>query len=137
MGPLTTHRRVVAITEFVRDAQSKGANVEIGGKISEAFESGYYFEPTVITGVPQDSRLIQEEIFGPVLTVQTFQSEDEALALLNGTPYGLSCSVFTRDLPRAQRMARGLGMASTQSWQSVAEWISLPNIILPSMSRPG
>ncbi len=120
MGSLIakSHRdKVQGFVEYAK--QSKGLEIVTGGRIPEAHAKvGAYFEPTVITGVPQDSRLIQEEIFGPVLTVQTFQGEDEALSLLNGTPYGLSCSVFTRDLPRAQRMARGarMGLVWVNTW---------------------
>ncbi|MHA0111791.1 aldehyde dehydrogenase family protein, partial [Klebsiella pneumoniae] len=74
--------------------------------------------PTVITGVKQESRLIQEEIFGPVLTVQTFTTEEEMATLVNGVPYGLSCSVFTRDLARSQRAARAIrsGLVWLNSW---------------------
>ncbi len=120
MGSLIAKSHRDKVQGFVDYAKkSKGVEIVTGGRVPEAFAKlGAYFEPTIVTGVPQDSRLIQEEVFGPLLTVQTFQGEDEALALLNGTPYGLSCSVFTRDLPRAQRMARGarMGLVWVNTW---------------------
>ncbi len=120
MGSLVakSHRdKVQGYVDFAR--KSAGLEVLTGGKIPTAYaHTGAYFEPTVIAGVPQDSRLIQEEIFGPVLTVQTFETEEEALAMLNGTPYGLSCSLFTNDLDKAQRVAKEarMGLVWINTW---------------------
>ena len=79
---------------------------------------GAYYQPTIIDGVTQESRLIQEEIFGPVLTVQSFSDDDEALELVNGTKYGLSCSVWSRDAARLERLTRGvrMGLVWQNSW---------------------
>jgi len=71
-------------------------------------ESGYYYAPTVISGLKQDDALVQQEVFGPVLTVQEFSSDDEALALANGVDYALSSSIWTTDHQRVLRFSRDL-----------------------------
>ena len=119
MGSLISRSHREKVAGYVEHARGlPGVEILCGGRVPEAFPKGAYFEPTVITGVRQDSRLVQEEIFGPVLTVQTFESFDEAMALLNGTPYGLSCSVFTADLAKAQRAARvaQMGLVWVNGW---------------------
>lgn len=119
MGSLISKTHRDKVMDYVEHARTlPGVEIVTGGRIPQGFERGAYFAPTVVTGVAQTSRLVQEEIFGPVLTVQTFADETEALRLLNGTPYGLSCSVFTRDLGRAQRMARGaeMGLVWVNGW---------------------
>lgn len=123
MGALisTEHRdKVASFVELTRSGHKGTGEILCGGKkpAIPGLEKGAWFEPTVISNVAQDSRLIQEEIFGPVLTVQTFKDFDEALALTNGVPYGLSCSVFTRDGARAQQFARKvrMGMVWINGW---------------------
>src|SRR3546814_4616569 len=78
----------------------------IGGKPADL--SGNWFEPTILTGVEQSSEIVQEEVFGPVLTLQTFHTEDEAVELANGTEYGLAATLFTSDEARAERVAAQL-----------------------------
>jgi len=82
------------------------ATIATGGR--RLGETGCFFEATIVTGIHQDDEVVQQEIFGPVLTVQPFGSEEEALALANGVPYALAASVWTRDHARALRFSRDL-----------------------------
>jgi aminomuconate-semialdehyde/2-hydroxymuconate-6-semialdehyde dehydrogenase len=121
MGSLIAraHRdRVDRFVELARRREAGCGEVLRGGRVPAGLTRGAFYEPTVIAGVAQSSRLVQEEIFGPVLTVQTFDEDDEALELLNGTPYGLSCSIWSRDLQRAERAAARarFGLVWLNSW---------------------
>jgi betaine-aldehyde dehydrogenase len=82
------------------------ATVTTGGK--RIGDRGFYVEPTVVDGLRQDDVLVQNEIFGPVITVQTFENEEEAIAKANGVPYALASSVWTKDLGRGLRMSNAL-----------------------------
>jgi aminomuconate-semialdehyde/2-hydroxymuconate-6-semialdehyde dehydrogenase len=96
-----------------------GVKIECGGKIPDGLpKSGAWLEPTLIINVPQDSRLIQEEIFGPVLTVQTFKGFDDAIAKVNDTKYGLSCSVWTNDIHKANQASNKIrtGLVWINCW---------------------
>ena len=90
----------------VIDELPSHAKVETGGK--QFGTDGFYFEPTVVSGLQQDDAAVQEEIFGPVITVQTFTDESDAVAKANGVPYGLSSSVWTENHGIAMRMSRNL-----------------------------
>jgi aminomuconate-semialdehyde/2-hydroxymuconate-6-semialdehyde dehydrogenase len=121
MGSLIAraHRdRVDRFVELARRREAGCGEVLRGGRVPAGLSRGAFYEPTVIADVAQSSRLVQEEIFGPVLTVQTFEEDDEALELLNGTPYGLSCSIWSRDLQRAERAAARarFGLVWLNSW---------------------
>jgi betaine-aldehyde dehydrogenase len=104
-GPLNNAAQLARVTGLIARAPAY-AKVLTGGE--RVKRSGYFFPPTVITGLRQDDELVQEEIFGPVLTVQSFASADEALALANGVPQGLAASVWTTHRPTAKRFARDL-----------------------------
>jgi succinate-semialdehyde dehydrogenase/glutarate-semialdehyde dehydrogenase len=106
VGPLIDDDQRGKVAELVDDAVEKGASVAVGGKKLDG--PGYFYEPTVLSGVPDSARLLQEEIFGPVAPVATFADEDEALAAANDTEYGLVAYFYTRDLDRAFRVMEGL-----------------------------
>ena len=107
IGPLASAQHLRKVEEYVRIGRAEGAALHTGGQRMEA-KGGYYFMPAVFTGVDQQMRIVQEEIFGPVITVQSFANEEEAIELANGTVYGLAAGVLSRDVERARRVASRL-----------------------------
>ena len=106
VGPLIDDNQRTKVSELVEDAIGRGAQAVVGGHARDG--AGYFYDPTVLTDVPDDAELLQEEIFGPVAPIRSFDDEDEAIAAANNTEYGLVAYVFTSNLKRALRVVEGL-----------------------------
>lgn len=112
MGPLVSKRQLEEVGAAVKRALEQGAKLECGGNPSNT-AAGYFFQPTVLTCCRQDSAIMQEEIFGPVLPITTFKTLDEAIDYANDCEYGLTSSIFTRSLDVAMRAANELKFGET------------------------
>ena len=106
MGPLANERRIAALTDLVEDARAQGAQVMTGG--GKLDRKGYFFEPTVLANVPDSARVMQEEPFGPLATINPVASLDEAIAKANSVPYGLAPYGFTNRADYVDRMVDGV-----------------------------
>ena len=121
-GSLVSKAHRDKVSMYVSLAQQEGGRVLAGGRnvpgLDDPFRNGAFFEPTVIAGLGQKARAVQEEIFGPVVTLQTFPDEDTAVEMANDVRYGLAASVWTRDLRRAHRVSEALetGMVWVNCW---------------------
>jgi betaine-aldehyde dehydrogenase len=110
MGPLVSKAQHDKVLGYVEIGRQEGANLATGGNAPrlQGFEGGFFIEPTVFAGVTDDMRIAKEEIFGPVLSLLSFDDEDEVVARANDTEFGLSAGVFTKDMARAHRVAGDL-----------------------------
>jgi aminomuconate-semialdehyde/2-hydroxymuconate-6-semialdehyde dehydrogenase len=121
IGALVSESHFQKVSSYIALAQSEGGKILTGGnpvKLDGRCAEGWFLEPTVITGLTQNCRTNQEEIFGPVVTIQSFKDEPEALALTNDTRYGLATSLWTRDLSRTHRISASIqsGIVWVNCW---------------------
>jgi len=117
IGPLVSEKQRTRVQQLVDRAVADGGTILTGGSPLD-LDGGYYYPPTIITGVPNDSEAVQEEIFGPVLTVQAFDTEAEAIQLANSTRFGLAAGVQTADTAKALRVTKALkaGIQWVNGW---------------------
>ena len=108
LGPLANAQQHARVLACLRQAVDQGAGVEIGQENLAAGADARFFRPTLLSRVEQGSRIVQEEVFGPLATIQTFATEEQALTMANDSIYGLAAAVWTSDLRRAHRMVRAL-----------------------------
>ena len=121
LGPLISAAHREKVLSYFRKARELGANIVTGGGVpmfGDARDNGFYVQPTILTGLPESSCCVKEEIFGPVCHVAPFDSEEEAIAMANDTEYGLAASIWTSDLKRAHRVARQMktGITWVNCW---------------------
>lgn len=138
IGPLAGRAQLEKVTAMVERATAAGARVVAGGAPVER-GGGFYYAPTVLADVAPDAEVVVEEVFGPVLTVQPFDTEDEAVALANGTRYGLASGIQTADLARAHRLAARLraGITWINSWAVLDPAISFGGVKDSGWGREG
>ena len=128
MGPMATDKQYDIVLSHFADAAAEGATIACGGKpVAEL--GGWFVEPTVLTDTTPQMRAVREEIFGPVVAVTTFTDEDEAVALANGTEFGLAGSVWTKDVHRAHRIAARIRAGSV--------WINAYRVVAPHVPFGG
>lgn len=128
MGPVANVPQYKKILEYLGVARAEGAEFAYGGT-ADTSRGGLFVQPTVVTGICQESTVYREEVFGPVLAVMKFTDEDEAIRLANDTPYGLAAGVWTKDIHRAHRVAARLSAGSV--------WINAYRTVAPSVPFGG
>jgi succinate-semialdehyde dehydrogenase/glutarate-semialdehyde dehydrogenase len=133
MGPLNNEPVAEKMDRHIGDAVERGAEVVAGGNRAEGYPTGLYYEPTVLARVTHDMEVSTEETFGPIVPISTIAAEEEALALIDASPYGLLTAVFTQDLRRGLRFAE----SARAGWVNVNESSNYWESHLPFGGRAG
>ena len=130
LGPVISQTQLDTILEYMEEGKACSQLITGGYRLTEGgLDKGFYLAPTIFLNPPMDARVVQEEIFGPVLVVQTFKTKEEALAIANGTAYGLASAVWSRDIDKAMWVARRLRAGSA--------WVNCYNKLLPECETGG
>ena len=129
MGPVVSQEQMERVTGYIEIGKSEGAEVAVGGERATELGDGYFVQPTIFTGVSNDMRIAQEEIFGPVAAVISVDDVDEAIRVANDTIYGLAAAVWTNDVTKAHRVARGIKAGTV--------WVNTAGNVDPSVSFGG
>jgi succinate-semialdehyde dehydrogenase/glutarate-semialdehyde dehydrogenase len=139
MGPLINQRRVDAMEKIIADAKARGGRIETGGGRPQGQNKGFFFEPTVITSLPDDALAMAEENFGPIAAITGFTTSDEAYTRANSSEHGLAAYVFTRDPARMREAAARLeaGMVGVNSYALAAAEAPFGGIKASGMGREG
>ena len=129
MGPVVSEAQLERVTGYIDVGKSEGAEVATGGGTPSGLGDGYFVEPTIFTGVRNDMRIAQEEIFGPVAAVIEVRDVDHAITVANDTIYGLAAAVWTNDIAKAHKVARGIRAGTV--------WVNTHGNVDPSVSFGG
>ena len=118
IGPLVSQKHYNDVANYVAIAKSEGAKLVTGGSRADKFDRGYFYTPTLYADVTNNMRIAQEEVFGLVLSAMSFENEQQALAIANDSPFGLTSGIFTKDIDRAMRFAKDMeaGMVWVNKW---------------------
>jgi len=121
MGPLANKNQLNKVLDYVKLGQEEGAKLQSDANFHDSDRKGYYIKPVIFSNVTPDMRIFQEEIFGPVLCVTKFTSDEEALELANNTDYGLAAGIWTENLNRTMHFTKALksGMVWVNTYSSV------------------
>jgi aldehyde dehydrogenase (NAD+) len=120
-GPQISERQFKRVMDYIKSGQAEGATLRLGGKRHGA--EGYFIQPTVFTDCTPNMKIVQEEIFGPVAAIMKFSAEEEVIEQANNTTYGLACSVYTKDIDRAMRVASNIEAGT--AWVNFSNWSDL------------
>jgi aldehyde dehydrogenase (NAD+)/betaine-aldehyde dehydrogenase len=139
MGPLATRRQLEHIERVLRASVEAGGRIVTGGTRPEGMKQGHYFLPTIVDCPDSNVPSVTDELFGPVLSVVSFDTESEAIAIANDTRYGLASGVFTTNLTRAHRLSRALraGIVWVNTYRAVSPVVPFGGYGLSGLGREG